>query len=235
MSNLLNLLDRVDSLPGAAELRRRSYELLGDVTGRLVVDVGCGGGRAVAELGDLGARAVGVDLDEEMVRAARSRWDGDFRVGSALELPFEDGEVVGYRADKVLHTLAEPADALREARRVLTPGGRAVLLGQDWDTIVIDSDRPALTRRLVRARADTVPSPRVARAYRTLLVDAGFVDPVVEVRTVVFTDDTALAVLVSLTSGAPELTDDWMAEQRERVAANRAFVAVPLFLVAARR
>ncbi|MFF1345685.1 methyltransferase domain-containing protein [Streptomyces sp. NPDC058322] len=37
----------------------------------------------------------------------------------------------GYRADKVIHELAEPERALAEARRVLRPGGRIVLLGQD--------------------------------------------------------------------------------------------------------
>ncbi|GAA2089788.1 hypothetical protein [Actinomadura alba] len=35
--------------------------------------------------------------------------------------------------------------ALKEARRVLRPGGRIVLLGQDRDTFVIDSADPGLT------------------------------------------------------------------------------------------
>ncbi|MEU8149944.1 hypothetical protein [Nonomuraea sp. NPDC048901] len=56
------------------------------------------------------------------------------------------------------------------------PGGRIVLIGQDWDTLVIDSDDPALTRTIVHARADQVTSPRAARSYRNLLLDAGFED-----------------------------------------------------------
>ncbi|MFG2217909.1 methyltransferase domain-containing protein [Streptomyces sp. NPDC048685] len=51
----------------------------------------------------------------------------------------------GYRADKVIHELAEPKRALAEARRVLRPGGRIVLLGQDRYTIIVDSADPALT------------------------------------------------------------------------------------------
>lgn len=229
MSSLLAVLDAVEAQPVAVELRARSYELLGDLTGRTVVDAGCGGGRAVAELAGRGARAVGVDLDPEMIAVARERWPaGEFHVGDACELPLETGSVSYYRADKVLHTLDDPARAVAEARRVLAPGGRAVLLGQDWDTIVIDSDEPATTRRLVCAKADSLPSPRVARSYRNLLLDAGFTDPVVEVHTNVFTDDTALAVLHRITD-----EQSWLAEQAERARTNRILVAMPMFLVAA--
>ena len=229
MASLLAVLDAVDAQPAAVELRSRSYELLGDLTGRTVVDAGCGGGRAVAEMAERGARAVGVDLDPEMIAVARERWPaGEFQVGDACELPLETGSVSGYRADKVLHTLDDPPRAVAEARRVLVPGGRAVLVGQDWDAIVIDSDNPEATRRLIHTKADTLPSPRVARSYRNLLLDAGFTDPVVEVHTGVFTDDTALAVLHRITDD-----ESWLAEQAERARTNRIFVAVPLFLVAA--
>jgi len=229
MSSLLAVLDAGDAHPAAVELRARSYELLGDLTGATVVDAGCGGGRAVAELAERGAHAVGVDLDPEMIAAARKRWPaGEFHFGDAYDLPLETGSVAGYRADKVLHTLDDPARAVAEARRVLAPGGRAVLLGSDWDAIAIDSDEPATTRRLVHAKADSMPSPRVARRYRNLLLDAGFTDPVVEVHTIVFTDDTALALLHRITD-----EESWLAEQVERARTNRILVAVPMFLVAA--
>ena len=229
MSSLLAVLDAGDAQPAAVDLRARSYELLGDLTGRAVVDAGCGGGRAVAELAERGARAVGVDLDPEMIAVARERWPGgEFSVGDVCGLPLETGSVAGYRADKVLHTLDDPAQAVAEARRVLAPGGRVALLGSDWDTIVIDSDEPETTRRLVHTKADSFPSPRVARGYRNLLLDAGFTDPAVEVHTLVLTDDIALALLHRITD-----EEGWLAEQAERARTNRIFVAVPMFLVAA--
>lgn len=213
----------------AVQLRARSYELLGDLTGRTVVDAGCGGGRTVAELAERGARAIGVDLDPDMIAVARERWPaGEFHVGDACELPLETGSVAGYRADKLLHILDNPARAVAEARRLLAPSGRAVLLGSDWETIAIDSDDPDTTRRLVHAKADSSPSPRVARRYRTLLLDAGFTDRVVEVHTLVFTDDTALALLQRITD-----EESWLADQADRARTNRVFVAVPVFLVAA--
>ncbi|MEU7865306.1 class I SAM-dependent methyltransferase [Dactylosporangium sp. NPDC049140] len=82
--------------------------------GATMVDVGCGPGRAAAELAERGARAFGVDLDPAMLAAARDRFpDRDVR---AAELPLGDREALGYRADKVLHVLPDPAAALAEAR-----------------------------------------------------------------------------------------------------------------------
>ncbi|MFM9371836.1 methyltransferase domain-containing protein [Streptomyces sp. Da 82-17] len=238
---LIALLDAADQLPGAAELRALSYDLLGAAAGQAVVDVGCGAGRAVAELAAHGVRAVGVDPDGRMLAVARARWpEADYRRAGAYELPLRDASVDGYRADKVFHELARPERALAEARRVLRPGGRIVLVGQDWDAFVIDSDDPGLTRTLVHARADLTTAPRAARRYRNLLLDAHFAEPVVEVRTGVFTGPEMLPLLVGLAEGACSAgavtraeADGWIAGQRARAEADRLFLALPMFVAAA--
>ncbi len=272
-SELLARLDRADGLPGARELREATYELLRCGPGDRVLDVGCGGGRAVAELCARRVRAVGVDSDPRMLTAARARSAGgpaassqgspaptatpgggppvrsgsssavaEFVEADVLRLPFADGEFRGYRADKVLHELAAPAAAVAEARRVLAPGGRIVLCGQDWDTLVLDSDRPALTRAIVHARADTVAGPRAARQHRTLLVDAGFTEVAVEVRTVVDTDGGLRPLLDGLAAAARDAgvatdaqLEAWLREQSARAEAGRFFLAVPIFVASATR
>jgi ubiquinone/menaquinone biosynthesis C-methylase UbiE len=238
---LIPQLDAVDDSPGAAALRARSYELLRAAQGGLVVDIGCGAGRAVAELADQGVRVMGIDVSDQMIALARQRWPhGEFRAGDADALPLGDGAAAGYRADKVLHTLADPRRALTEARRVLASGGRIVVCGQDWDTFVIDSADPALTRTIVRKRADQVASPRAARQYRNLLLDAGFRDVTVEVHTGVFTGGSFLPVLTRLAEVCCEhgaiaraQAEAWITDQRERAQADRLFAAVPFFMAAA--
>jgi SAM-dependent methyltransferase len=200
---LIALLDLGDNNPGASELRTHSYELLGIAPDAAVVDVGCGPGRAAAEMAERGARAVGIDPDERMISVAGKRWPAaDFRVASAYELHFTDGALHGYRAEKVYHVLDDPARAIGEARRVLAPGGRIVLIGQDWDTFVIDADDAALTRTIVHARADLVPTPRIVRRCRNLLLDAGFTDVTVEAHTRIFTDAAMVPVLANLAEKA---------------------------------
>jgi ubiquinone/menaquinone biosynthesis C-methylase UbiE len=240
---LIRQLDAAEAIPAAARLRARSYQLLRLPTDATVVDVGCGTARAVAELADHAAHAIGVDLDPAMLAAARRRFPGiDLRAADAAELPLGDGQAHGYRADKVYHVLPDPLAALAEARRVLVPGGRIALVGQDWDTLAIDSDRPELTRRIVHARADTLPHPRIARAYRNLLLDAGFHDVDLEVHTVVFTGPAMLPMPVGHATAAHQAgaitrdeADNWISEQTRRAANDRLLVALPMFLATGTR
>jgi ubiquinone/menaquinone biosynthesis C-methylase UbiE len=240
---LENLL-AFDRRPESVQLRRRTYELLRVEPGGRVVDVGCGGGTAVAELAALGADAFGVDAAEEAVAFAREHHPGcRFEVGDAQRLPFPDESLDGYRAEKLYHALDDPDKACAEARRVLAPGGRIVLVGQDWESFLIESDDPALTRTIVAAAADDMVHGRVARRYRNMLLDTGFDDVSCVVHTAVLTDPAlALFVVTRLATGAVRAgavsdarAEAWLDDQRGRADRDRLLVTVPLFLAAGRR
>lgn len=233
MTVLLERLDAIDSRPEAKALRERGYDSLRLPDAGSVVDVGCGSGRAVHELAGRGLRAVGIDPSEVMLDAARNRWDEDFRLAAAERLPFGDAELDGYRADKVFHALEDPTAAIVEALRVLRPGGRAVLVGQDWDFLAIDADDHDLTRRLIRARAADLPSPNIARGYANLLWDNGFIDVTVEAQ-VLF---PPVAVVSSLVQSGGDIAgaDEWLAEQHRRAEEGRFSLAMPVFLAAGTR
>jgi SAM-dependent methyltransferase len=240
----LEALIAFDRRPESVRLRRRTYELLQVESGSRVVDVGCGGGTAVAELADLGADAVGIDAAAEAVAFAREQHPRcRFEVGDAQRLPFPDQSLDGYRAEKLYHALDDPDKACAEAHRVLAPGGRIVLVGQDWDVFAIDSDDPAVTRAIVTSSADEIANGRVARRYRNLLLDTGFDDVSCEVHTTVLTDpELALFTITRLADGAVRAgavseaqAETWLDEQRSRADRDRLFVAMPQFLAAGRR
>ncbi|AKU17197.1 methyltransferase domain-containing protein [Luteipulveratus mongoliensis] len=243
MSTLLDRLDALDRQPAATRLRQRSYDALALTSGDRVIDVGSGAGRAVAELASRGHAAVGVDPDPTMLSAARQRFPGaTFVTGYAEDLPFEDQSVDGVRIDKVLHNLVDPARAMTEMHRVLRRGRRAVAVGQDWESMIIDAEDPDLTRALVLSRARSVPSPRSARALRDLFSRHGFVDIELEVFTHLLDNATALSVLAGLasTTSRPsaitgEAVDAWLADQHARASTGTLMVAVPIFMSSARR
>ena len=103
-------------------------ERLVPVSGRDVVDIGCGGGVLVRALTARGARVTGVEISEsQLATAIRDDDSGGARyvVGVAERLPLSDqsADVVVFM--RAFHHVP-PADmlsALREARRVLRPGG----------------------------------------------------------------------------------------------------------------
>ena len=51
----------------------------------------------------------------------------------------------------------------------------------------VDSDEQPILRGMVRAFADTVANPWIGRGFRSLLLEAGFVEVTVELRSLVFT------------------------------------------------
>jgi ubiquinone/menaquinone biosynthesis C-methylase UbiE len=98
-----------------------------------VLDVGCGQGIDVVRYARSGARATGVDLTPrhaELARAhlAANELPGTVVLGDAEELPFEDASFDRVSSNGVLHHTPDMDAALREARRVLRPGGEARII-----------------------------------------------------------------------------------------------------------
>jgi SAM-dependent methyltransferase len=98
-----------------------------------VVDVGCGSGRLAKPLGEyLRGRYLGIDIVPDLVDYARvlaGRSDWRFEVAEGLKIPERDGRAQMVCFFSVLtHLLHEQSYAyLKEARRVLAPGGRIVI------------------------------------------------------------------------------------------------------------
>jgi len=101
----------------------------GDLAGRKVVDIGCGTGRTAAALAERGARVWGVEPSPEMAALARERLS-KVKSAPAEHLPFKDGWFERAVMQLVIHLLDRP-QAFAEARRVLAPDGRLVVVTFD--------------------------------------------------------------------------------------------------------
>jgi SAM-dependent methyltransferase len=106
--------------------RDRFLELVSP-PGRLTIDLGCGEGRLARGLTALGHSVVAVASSPSMVEAARAA-DPELEVvvADAASLPFVDGAADLVVAFMSLHDIDDMSGAVREAARVLEPGGRLV-------------------------------------------------------------------------------------------------------------
>jgi ubiquinone/menaquinone biosynthesis C-methylase UbiE len=113
--------------------QHRVFELLGPVDGKRVLDLGSGDGRLTAALATRGAFAVGIDIDHSMLLAATARPEdvhrrsARFARGRLEQLPFRDASFDVVVAVTVLCLVPDQTVAVREAARVLRPGGRMVI------------------------------------------------------------------------------------------------------------
>jgi ubiquinone/menaquinone biosynthesis C-methylase UbiE len=106
---------------------------IGDLRARSVLDVGCGSGALLAELGErYGVAGWGLDAAPRMAAAARAALPSEMPVvaGQAEALPFYDDAFERLTMVLVVHLLDRPS-AWREALRVLRPGGRLVIATTD--------------------------------------------------------------------------------------------------------
>ena len=114
--------------------------------------MGCGSGTITAGLARRAARVVGLDMSADVVDAARAHADDyglsniSFEVGSVYELPWEDASFDVVYAHQVLQHLSDPVRALREARRVLRPGGLVAVRDSDYETMIHAPVFPAIER-----------------------------------------------------------------------------------------
>jgi len=105
--------------------------------GKKLLDLGCGTGLFIQRYRKYGGIAIGLDISPGMIQKARSRCNsGQFAVGNAEILPFRDDSFDALSSLLAFSYLKEPESMLREAYRVLRPGGviAVVTLGKNLFT-----------------------------------------------------------------------------------------------------
>lgn len=106
---------------------------IGNVTGKRVLDAGCGEGYLSRELASLGATVLGVDSSQNLIEAAsasvpKDRHELSFQVSDVADLREEDASFDIVVCNHLMNDLPEPSGPIFEFSRVLEPGGLIVIL-----------------------------------------------------------------------------------------------------------
>ena len=178
-------LDAVwDDVPEGAEpehfATRRDFLLASAEPGQTVLDLGCGEGAFSAALAAHGVTPIAVDVADEPLRRLRARFPqvADVRRATAgEELPVAGREVDLVWAGEVIEHVVDVGALATELRRVLKPGGPALLTTPDhpWSRRVRWALSARAFERDLHPYADHLRF-FTARTLRTVLADAGFDD-----------------------------------------------------------
>lgn len=168
---------------GASVLREERLELtrlLELEPGCTLLDVGSGVGEFLIEAAGSvdGIHAVGIDASEGLLHMATSRAreagiSVEFRLGDAQHLDFPDASFDRVNCSRVLVHLDDPAAAIKEMARVLSPGGRVGISEPDFDALMIDSDDLEVARAVRDYATAALRNPDIGRRLRRLLLGAG--------------------------------------------------------------
>ena len=146
--------------------------------GETVLDLGSGGGIDVLlsakRVGPMG-KAYGLDMTDQMLALARENQrkagvaNVEFLQGEIEQIPLPDDAVDVIISNCVINLSADKGRVLREAFRVLKPGGRFAV-----SDVVVRGEVPAAIRRSVELWIGCVAGALEEQEYRDTLAKAGF-------------------------------------------------------------
>ncbi|NLG61174.1 MAG: arsenite methyltransferase [Candidatus Cloacimonetes bacterium] len=152
--------------------------------GDVVLDLGSGGGIDVLlsakRVGPTG-KAYGLDMTDEMLALARRNaaevgaTNVEFLKGHIETIPLPDASVDVILSNCVINLSADKRQVLKEAFRVLKPGGRFAV-----SDVVVNGEVPAELRRSMELWVGCVAGALEVSEFESLLRDAGFENPSVE-------------------------------------------------------
>jgi SAM-dependent methyltransferase len=173
-------------LSDAVSLGCGNPTMLADLkAGEIVLDLGSGAGLDVllsARRVSPGGHAYGVDMTDEMLELANRNRDrarvknATFMKGSIDSVPLPEGSVDVVISNCVINLAEDKGAVLKEAFRVLRPGGRLAVA----DMVELEPLSPAMKKRL-DSWAGCISGTISIEEYRAALTGAGFQDPEFEV------------------------------------------------------
>jgi ubiquinone/menaquinone biosynthesis C-methylase UbiE len=222
---------------------------------RRILALGCGTGievRALRRLTRPEVAIVGVDHSPALIDAARRRTADEglsgnvtYQVGDAHHLPYGDGEFDIVTLHTLISHVDDPPQVLREARRLVRPGGTVAVFDGDYASLTFAYPDHALAKAIEEKLIQLiVANPRIMRDLPRLLPGAGL--ELVEAEGTLYAEiggsrfwvgaTESYGVLLARSGLLPQaVVDDWRAFLARSVADNTFFGASNYYTYLTRR
>jgi ubiquinone/menaquinone biosynthesis C-methylase UbiE len=240
---------------GYAQRSQAYFRRLPLAEARRILALGCGTGIEVRALRHLIRPEVvitGVDHSATLVDAARRLTDEEglsgnvtYQVGDAHHLPYGDAEFDIVTLHTLISHVDDPPQVLREARRLVRPGGTVAIFDGDYESLTFAHPDHALAKTVEEKLVKLiVANPRIMRDLPRLLQETGL--ELVEAEGVLYANigssrfwvsaAESYGVLLARSGLLPQaLVDDWRAFQVQSVADNTFFGASNYYTYLTRR
>lgn len=160
--------------PTTSALYEAAFDAIGVSEGTRLLDVGCGAGYALVLAAERGADVAGIDASDGLLEVARTRLpDADIRRGDIEDLGFAQDAFDAVTAFNSVQYASDPAKALREVKRVATPGAPVAVAS--WG----DPDR-CEARSVIAAMGSLMPPPPPGSGGPFALAAPGALEALVE-------------------------------------------------------
>ncbi len=175
---------RVEAMYASSDVvaqRQHVMQALGLRAGERILDIGSGPGFLLLEMAHAvgsSGRVAGIDISNSMLAMAQKRCAAhpwvELREANAMNLPFDDHEFDAAVVTQVYEYIADIESSLAELYRVLRPGGRALIVDTDWESLVLHTSYPDRSRRVLSAWDQHLVNPTLPRTLIPELRRAGF-------------------------------------------------------------
>ena len=249
---LARLQQNLAATPALAERRRAVIDTLDPHRGERVIELGCGAGLLLREIGmALGPHglAAGIDISPDQAAAARAACreapavaaeTGDMTALARPDAVFDAAVTV-----EALEHVPDTDAALAEILRVLKPGGRLLCLATNWHSAFWHGADPALTARITAAWDSHLAHPNLPARLPARLAAHGFaairqipvpvVDPRLDPQSYAWWIARLMAAHAGATGLAAGAARDWLAALDAAEAEGAFFFSMVPILTVARR
>ena len=143
-------------------MRNYIYSLIDFTDLETILDIGCGDGYDLIEIGKKATDSttlIGLDLMEDSIEKAKSRTDKDLRFSFKSHditkgIPFKKEYFDVVFSNNMLECIRDKDALLEEIHRVLKPNGQIICAHFDWDSQLIDGMNKNLVRKIVQTYND---------------------------------------------------------------------------------